>query len=239
MLRLHLSGNQSGPTLSGRCICTTFAQICTSVGTVTNTTAMYYQKNTTQTSIYISLGSGNAQVTFKLQPKWPHPFCQVYLHHLCTRLHFCGHSDQYDQNVLSKKAQPKLQFGWVQHLWMLRLHLSGNQSGPTLSGRCICTTIAQVCTSVGTVTNTTAMYYQKITTQTSIRISLGSGNAQVTFKLQPKWPQPFWQVYLHHLCTSLHLCGHSDQYDHNASSKKHNQNFHLDELSIWECSGYI
>ena len=138
-----------------------------------------------------------------------------------------------------KKTQPKPQFGWFYGLEMLRLHLSCNQSGPTLSGSCIWTTFAQVCNSVGTVTNTTAMYYQKYTTQTSIWMILGSGNAQVTFKLQPNWPYPFWQVYLHHLCTCLHLCGHSDQYDHNVLSKKHNPNLNLDKYRVWECSGYI
>ena len=66
MLRLHLSCNQGGHTPSGRCICITFVQVCTFVGTVTTMTKTYYQKNITQTSNLMSLGLCNAHVAFKL-----------------------------------------------------------------------------------------------------------------------------------------------------------------------------
>ena len=49
MLRLHLSCNQGGLTLSGRCICNIFANVCTAVGIVASMTKAYYQKNTAQT----------------------------------------------------------------------------------------------------------------------------------------------------------------------------------------------
>ena len=122
---------------------------------------------------------------------------------------------------------------------MLRLHLNCNEGGPTLSGKRMCSTFAQVCTFVGTVATMTQTYYQKNTTQTSSQMILGFWNAQVAFMLEPRWPHPFWQVYLQYFGTSLQLCGHSGYHDQNILSKKHNPNLKIDDSSVVECSGCI
>ena len=144
-------------------------------------TKTYYEKNTIQTSSQMSIGFWNAQVTFKLQPSWSHPFWQVYLQHFCKCWHLCGHSGQHDQNILSEKCNPHLKLDDSRVL------------------EC----------------------------------------AQVTFKLQPRWSHPLWQVYLQYFCTNLHLCEHSGHHDQNMLSIKHNPNLNFYDSRVLECSGCI
>ena len=75
--------------------------------------------------------------------------------------------------------------------------------------------------------------------KTSSQMIQGFWNAQVTFKLQPRWSQPFWQVCLQHFCKCLHICGHSGQHDQNILSEKHNPHLNLDDSRVLKCSGYI
>ena len=49
MLMLHLLCNQGGPTSSGSCICSIFAEICNFVSTMGTMTKTHNQKNITQT----------------------------------------------------------------------------------------------------------------------------------------------------------------------------------------------
>ena len=138
-----------------------------------------------------------------------------------------------------QKAQEKPQVRWFKGCGMHKLHLNCNQCGRSPSGRCVCNTFTNVCISVGIVASMTKTYYQKNTTHTSNRVVLGFWNAQVTFKLQPRWSHPFWQVYLQYFCTSLHLCKHSGQHNQNILSIKHNPNLNLYDSRVLECSGCI
>ena len=122
---------------------------------------------------------------------------------------------------------------------MLRLHLNCSQGGHTPFGRCICNTYANICTSVGIVASMSKTYYQKNTTHTSSWKILGFWNAQVTFKLQPRWLHPLWQVHLQYCCTSLHLCEHSGHHYQNMLSIKYNPNLNLYDSRVLECSGCI
>ena len=163
MLRLHLSCNQGGPTLSGRCICSNFVQACTSMGTVASMTKTYYLKDTTQNSNLMYLELWYAQVAFKMAPSF---LAGVFVALLCKYAPLWAQWPAWSKHII-KRTQTRPKSGWFQGFEMLMLHLSCNQGGHTPSGRRICNNLAKVCTCVGTAATMTKTYYQKNTTLTS------------------------------------------------------------------------
>ena len=52
------------------------------------------------------LGLQNTQVAVKLQLRWHHPFCQMYLQQLHQSLQLCGHNGHHDKNIESNIHNP-------------------------------------------------------------------------------------------------------------------------------------
>ena len=184
---LLLGCNQGVPPPPERCICSTFAQVCNSVGTVAtiikylNPKSDYKTSNTsTEVKLKVTLLLGCHQ---GVPPPPERCICSTFAQ-VCNSVGTVATIIKY----LNPKSDYKTSNTSTEVNLKVTLLLGCQQGVPPPPERCICSTFAQVCNPVGTVTTIMKIFESKIRFQSLYYINSSSFKSYITVGLQPRCP---------------------------------------------------